>query len=60
MFKMEEDESIQEIFDWFSDILNGFKSLGKSYRKLILVEKDYFFIHLKVNTQYTIYSRKVN
>ena len=31
LFKMEEDESIQEMFDRFNDILNCLKSLGKSY-----------------------------
>ena len=29
LFKIQEDESIQEMFDRFNDILNSFNSLGK-------------------------------
>ena len=39
MFKMEEDESIQEIFDRFNDILNGLKFLEKSYTNFEIVRK---------------------
>ena len=39
LFKMEEDESIQEMFDRFNDILNGLKSLGKSYTNSEIVRK---------------------
>ena len=39
LFKMEEDESIQEMFDCFNDILNGLKSLGKSYTNYEIMRK---------------------
>ena len=39
LFKMEHDESITEIFTHFTDIINGLKSLGKSYSNSDLVRK---------------------
>ena len=39
LFKMEEDESIQEKFDQFNDILNDLNSLGKSYTNSEIVRK---------------------
>ena len=39
MFKMEEGESIQEMFDRFNDILNDLNSLGKSYTNSEIVRK---------------------
>ena len=39
LFKMEHDESITELFTPFTDIINGLKSLGKSYSNSDLVRK---------------------
>ena len=39
LFKMEHDESITKIFTRFTDIINGLKSLGKSYSNSDLVKK---------------------
>ena len=39
LFKMEHDESITEMFTHFTDIINGLKSLGKSYSNSDLVRK---------------------
>ena len=39
LFKMDKDESIQEMVDRFNDMLNGLKSLGKSYTNSEIVRK---------------------
>ena len=39
LFKMEEEESIEEMFDRFNDILNGLNSLGKSYTNFEIMRK---------------------
>ena len=39
LFKIEYDESITEMFTHFTDIINGLKSLGKSYTNSELVRK---------------------
>ena len=39
LFKIEHDESITEMFIHFIDIINGLKSLGKSYSNSDLVRK---------------------
>ena len=39
LFKMEHDESITAMFTRFTDIINGLKSLGKSYTNSELVRK---------------------
>ena len=44
LFKMEHDESIIEIFTYFTDIINGLKSLGMSYSNSDLVRKILWFL----------------
>ena len=44
LFKIEHDESITEIFTHFMDIINGQKSLGKSYSNSDLVRKIFRFL----------------
>ena len=39
LFKMEEEEYIQNMFNRFNDIINGLKSLGKTYINQELVRK---------------------
>ncbi|XP_058222936.1 uncharacterized protein LOC131332656 [Rhododendron vialii] len=39
LFKMQPDESISDMFTRFTDIINGLKSLGKSYSNVDLVRK---------------------
>lgn len=39
LFKMKSDESISEMFTRFTDIINGLKSLGKSYSNVEMVRK---------------------
>lgn len=39
LFKMDDNESIKILFDWFNEIINGFKALGKSYSYSELVRK---------------------
>ena len=39
LFKMEEEESIQEVFECFNDIINGLKSLGKTCSNSKFVRK---------------------
>ena len=39
LFKIEHDESITAMFTRFTDIINGLKSLGKSYTNSELVRK---------------------
>ena len=39
LFKMEEEEFIQEMFDRLNNILNGLNSIGKSYTNYDIMTK---------------------
>ena len=39
LFKMQSDESIKDMFTWFTDVTNNLKSLGKTYTNEEMVRK---------------------